>query len=525
MTGSSPARPRSLHWASPQRPLHPDIFGEDRNSEARHKFLIESAKREHDRVREDAERVYRDHLQKEEQQRLLQEKRKEEERIRRDEQIAAEVTRVNALKAKQVVIPAPLPDPEPPRPPAVIASAPPAVTSSSAAPPATPAPQPPSQVNVVATQNGVTPKGPSFSPDDSRPLLTTPQQLLKRPEPPLLQSNGTAPAPKAVAPPVAQNPAIPAIDRYTTIHRNLKELRRSMAQQANANRALKSRIGDMRREIRKSVGQLTAGTGANRVQQQKIVALLREALQNQVQSQLIDPSNFVMEPRNPVEGAVHNEPQLPSLFLYLLNIFAKAAIAQFINEAGARPETADPVGICIAATFSEPDFLWHGVSLIDILIAKFRIVCPVLFGYKGSEKTEQGRQRLGWWKDSGSWVTEQQHMDRMTGLGAGFAAVSLRNFGPSKKTNPYPPRHYWTAMAKIVNTPSADISNTQCVVLKSMIQNYEQKFIQFYGTAAIAALRTSLLEFPGRAPQKSAAVNSLGVLAELLKKDSGLVLG
>lgn len=261
------------------------------------------------------------------------------------------------------------------------------------------------------------------------------------------------------------------------------------------------------------------------MQQTKIVSLLREALSNQVQSEMVDPSDFVLEPRNPVEGAVNNGPVLPSLFLYLLNIFAKAAISQFINEAGARPETADPVGVCVAATFSEPDLLWRGVSMIDILLAKFRIVCPVLFGCRGSEKTEQGRQRLGWWKDGGQWIPEQQHMDRMTGLGAGFAAISLRKFATSKKENPYPPRHYWTAMARIVNTPSAEISNTQCVVLKSMVQNYEQKFIEFYGNAAVAALRAALVEFPARAPEKSAAVNSVQVLAQLLKRDTGLVLG
>jgi len=299
-----------------------------------------------------------------------------------------------------------------------------------------------------------------------------------------------------------------------------------MVEQAKVNRALKDRMGDMRREIRKSVGQLTGGTGGvNRQQQQKIVGLLREALTNQVQSHMVDPQNFILEPRSPVQGARHNDAQFPSIFVYLLNVFSKAAISQFINEAGARPETADPVGVCIAGTFSEPDFLWRGVSMIDILLAKFRIVCPVLFGYRGSEKTEQGRQRLGWWKDGSSWIAEQQHMDRMTGLGAGYAAISLRKFGKSTKENPYPPRHYWTALARIVNTPAGEISNTQCVVLKAMIENYEQKFIEFYGSAGLAALRLALLEFPARAPFKSAAVNSLEVLAQLLKRDTGLALG
>ncbi|KAK4039816.1 GLE1-like protein-domain-containing protein [Parachaetomium inaequale] len=548
MAGSSPSRRPSYHWAtgSPQRTVLEEILGDDRNSEARHRYLLETAKREHDRVREEAERVYREQLQKEERQRISDARRKEEERIRLEEELAADRARLNALKAKKVAIPPPLPEPEPAAAPTV-----------NGKPPVPAAPS--STNNALAHTNGTTaqqattiaagpapvvavPKPPTTS-IPAQPQIPAPATVLnKAPEPAkpassalgingLLnntpQPNGatsTSGAARSAAPPPAQ--ARP--DRYAEIHKSLKMLRKFMADQAKTNPALKGRMGDMRREIRKSVGQLTVTqgvAGVNKIQQQNIFKLLREALSNQVQSQMMDPSNFVLEPRNPANGATHNDPALPSIFLYLVNIFAKAAISQFINEAGARPETADPVGVCVAATLSEPDFLWRGVSLMDILLAKFRIVCPVLFGYRGSEKTEQGRQRLGWWKDSGQWVPEQQHMDRMTGLGAGFASISLRNFAMSKKTNPFPPREYWTAMSRIVNTPSAEISNTQCVVLKAMVETYEQKFIEFYGTAALAALRTALIEFPARAPQKSAAVNSLEVLAQLLKRDTGLVLG
>jgi len=254
------------------------------------------------------------------------------------------------------------------------------------------------------------------------------------------------------------------------------------------------------------------------------MAMLQEALENAPGSILIDPGMFTLEPRSPVAGAAHNEDQLPSLFFYLINIFTKATIKQFIVETGANPETADPIGVTIATVFSNADFHWRGASMIDILMAKFRIVCPVLFGYRGSEKTEQGRARLGWWKQNGQWIDEQSHMNRMMGIGAGFASVALRNFGKSTRQNPYPPRHYWAALARIVNTPPAEISNTQCLVLKAMIENYEQKFFQFYGDAAIAALRAALVEFPAKAPQKSPAVNSLEVVAKSLKKETGLAL-
>ena len=54
--------------------------------------------------------------------------------------------------------------------------------------------------------------------------------------------------------------------RYLEIHRALKELRKFMVAQAKQNVQLKGAMGDMRREIRKSVGQLRDGKGANRVQ-------------------------------------------------------------------------------------------------------------------------------------------------------------------------------------------------------------------------------------------------------------------
>ena len=54
--------------------------------------------------------------------------------------------------------------------------------------------------------------------------------------------------------------------RYLEIHCALKEFRKVMTAQAKQNARLKEAMGDMRREIRKSVGQLRDGKGANRVQ-------------------------------------------------------------------------------------------------------------------------------------------------------------------------------------------------------------------------------------------------------------------
>lgn len=225
-----------------------------------------------------------------------------------------------------------------------------------------------------------------------------------------------------------------------------------------------------------------------------------------------------------MDGALHNEAQLPSLFLYLLNIFAKTIINQFINECGAQPKAADPLGVITAQIFSNKAYQWRGKSLIDILMAKYRVACPVLFGYRGSESTEQGRIRLGWKRDGSAWTPEQQHMDKMKGLAVGYAAISLRDFSKSPNTNPWPPSKYWTSLARIVNTPPAEISDTQCVVLRGMIEIYEERFIHFYGSAAIAALRTALIDFPNKAQIKTPGISGLPVLAHMLRRDIGLEL-
>lgn len=234
---------------------------------------------------------------------------------------------------------------------------------------------------------------------------------------------------------------------------------------------------------------------------------------------------FVVEPREPVEGAMYNDENMPVLFVYLMNICAKAIINQFINECGANPKAADPIGVFTAHIFSNKEFQWRGQSLIDILMCKFRVVCPVLFGVYGNDKMEKGRMALGWRKDGPAWITEQSHNDRMAGLGAGFASLALRDFSKSSKVNPYPPTHYWKALAAIVNCPPGQTSNTQCVVLRAMLDGHEQRFLNFYGNAALAALRLALVEFPKKAPEKSAAAESLYALAEVLRAETGLVLG
>ncbi|KAI0118529.1 GLE1-domain-containing protein [Hypoxylon sp. NC0597] len=536
MAGSSPAPRRSRQWSSPDRRSISSILTENRNSPLSHQDALAAAQAEHDRVREAAIRVYHDYELQEErrrlleqQQRVLEQQRLEEERIRAEEQLRLEEERLRALKAKTV----PKLPPEPPAP------APTPVTEANG--PTVPGPGPGavsgSEPSLFRLEQSVSTNGHANGAGAVKTTLPSLSQALGQAQfshkgpvsdslSPLAQPTKSAISQtNGLSPTTSTKPVItPGTDRYTEIHGNLKKLRQSLSQQSKLSPALKQRMGDMRRELRKNMGQLVGEKGGNKKQIAAIQGLLDESLSGAVPSQLIDPSNFITDKREPVEGALHNEPQLPSLFIYLLNHFAKAVINQFINECGAQPKSADPIGVLTVLIFSRDVYLWRGKTLIDILMAKLRVVCPVLFGYNGSEKMEQGRARLGWKKTPAGWIPEQQHIDRMKGLGAGYAAISLRNFANSKNSNPWPPSKYWTAMAKIVNTPPADISDTQCIVLRSMIESSEEKFIQFYGNAAVAALRKALVDFPNKAAEKTPGVSGLQVLAQILKRDMGLEL-
>lgn len=246
---------------------------------------------------------------------------------------------------------------------------------------------------------------------------------------------------------------------------------------------------------------------------------------------LVDPNNFLVKPREqtvPEPPQTLNAANLPMTFIYGLHILVKATFKKFADECSSDPKKADPVGLLVSSIFAMPEFTWRGESLIDIMVAKFRKDVPVLFGIRGSETTEQGRERIGWRrhkaKDGGQWIDFNEHSNRMTGLAAGFSSIALRDFSRSSTMiNPYKPPNWWFAMSAIVGTPDEATSDTQFIVLKYMIDGWESKIFNFYGDKAKMQLYTSIFVFPGKANEKTAAVRAVQALAETLKKQTGLV--
>ena len=236
---------------------------------------------------------------------------------------------------------------------------------------------------------------------------------------------------------------------------------------------------------------------------------------------------------------------VPSLLLYLINIFSKAVIAAFVGECAVNPKAAEPIGTLVAQIFSMRDLQFarntspaanssqaeRMQSLIPILMCKYHATAPILFGISGSESTTAGRLRLGWRRDNigdaddgkRAFTTQNKQYDRLTGLGVGYASIALRNFSKSAALqNPWPPVHFWSSLAYIANTLPQEVQTSHLILLRNMLENNAiDRFVLFFGAVGVAALRQAVVEFPKTLPremQEKQEVKSLQLMIEGWKK-------
>ncbi|KAL1953551.1 hypothetical protein VTO42DRAFT_2607 [Malbranchea cinnamomea] len=311
--------------------------------------------------------------------------------------------------------------------------------------------------------------------------------------------------------------------RYLELHQHLKKFRKYMEDQTKTNLVLKEHMGNMRRTIKKCVGQLlTEGKGANRKPMNEVIEILKKALTLSEPS--VDVRQFIAFP--PEHIANSSDTQVPALMIYLLSIFAKAIVAQLVTEAGVTPKYAEPLGVMTAQIFSYEAFVYRGVSMIDILLAKYRVACPVLFGFYGSEHNDAGKEALGWRREepNGPFVPRQVHEERMVGLGAGFAAIALRNFSRTPRKNPYPNTNFWKSVSILLSTPVEEVQDTHLVVLNYMLRYSAPRIIRFWGDYGMALLRHAIITFPASLPRQSTASNTLRVLKDIYAQEQNIFL-
>ncbi|KAG4442695.1 hypothetical protein IFR05_001802 [Cadophora sp. M221] len=519
------------------------------NTEEYHTAALAYSKQLHDNVRERAILVLRTKEDEEEAERLRRRADTLEQQVEAEERKAAEAIRIREAENRRKQIP--LPPPRLPTPPPQVAPPAPTPPEPQQQTPAQPAP-------VKPAQSAFNPPTSIPTPPAQAPAPRPPPQFTSQPAPQPTPPPKPQPSPfQQTATPAVQPPqesqsqrqlsqpqsnglqVIPDADRLVQIHGNLKKLRSFISTQNDPistervrqrdgsmkekHVTVKTLAGEMRRALTRTMGQLTDIAGSNSKQIVTIRELLEKSLT--VNSAPMQPQHFMCNPpEGPVDGAQHNGDMMPSLFLYLLNIFTKAIANQLSSEAATNPKIAEPIGIVAHTIISHPKFLWRGHSFVGIIMAKFRISLPVVFGVRGSETTEQGRQRLGWRKGDDGWISDQEHQDRMRGLGAGYAALCLRNYSKSARVNPWPPSHYWNAMALLICTPPAERSTTQVIVLTALIDGYERKFLEFYGDMAICAMRAAIIDFPRSSSDKTAAIQTLSILGDKMKRDLGITL-
>jgi nucleoporin GLE1 len=301
--------------------------------------------------------------------------------------------------------------------------------------------------------------------------------------------------------------------RYLALHKRMKAFwkpfRKECAQQGNP---LKGPVGDLRRDMRRTTGQVTVKREDSKV----VITKLREILRRSAAAggPTVDIRQFIISHPLPTL-ANESEAQYPAILLYAFICFEKFVIKQFDQEAANEEgRIIQELGAIAASLFVDKEFAWKGLPLTDLLLAKFHRACPILFGISGDLKSAEGRARLGWLPVGGSLINTNYYHQRMAGLAAGYAALTLRAVAAPA----VPISEYWRSLASLCNLPSEKLHSGHFMVLKGLVKDSAKKFIGFYGVQGRALLRHATIVLPSRAPSHAAETATLlRVLPEVWK--------
>ncbi|KAJ5166778.1 uncharacterized protein N7482_005559 [Penicillium canariense] len=443
----------------------------DREREALHTAALDEAAAFHDRVREEAEATLREHNRAEEEERARKEEatRKERERIEREKRERAEKLRREQEEAARIE--AEREAERKAKEEAAKKAAEEAEQARKAAQEERERQERQERERVEAAQRK--------KEEDARKAQQAAEQKAQTQQQQKIGAGSLSPEEVRIH------------DRYVELHKTLKQMREWLRGVGKDNPPVKQAMGDMRRSIKKCVGQLRDGKGVNKAQE-----------------------------------ISQEEHKVPAMLIYGLNIFSKALISALITEASINPAHAEPIGIVAAQIFSMEAFMFKGIPMGDILLAKYHVICPALWGFTGNDKTESGRRALGWWREDagGPFVSEQAHMDRMTALGAGFSALTLRNFGKTQRRNPFPNTMFWTSLQRILSIPPAEMQDTQISLLHAMLRGSSERILDFFGHIGLALMRMAIIDLPAALPRQTMTVNQLKLLKETYARDRNVLL-
>ena len=276
---------------------------------------------------------------------------------------------------------------------------------------------------------------------------------------------------------------------------------------------LKQPVGDARRALRTRLGQIN-------VERKDSVAAIKRLREEcfdialKTPGPMIDIRPYIISHPIP-QLANEAEAGYPAFLLYVWICFEKFLLKQFEKEAANEDgRIIQEIGLIAASLLGDQKYMWKGIPLTDIMLAKLHRACPILFGIRGTMNTTEGRIRLGCTPNT----TLDAYNQRLRGVGAGYAAMSLRTF--ASKAPALPISEYWRAIVSICNTPPEYLWPGHFAILSGLIRDSYKKFLTFYGVAAQGVLRRATIDLPARAPERCKdAAGTVSVLPESWKKE------
>lgn len=112
----------------------------------------------------------------------------------------------------------------------------------------------------------------------------------------------------------------------------------------------------------------------------------------------------------------------------------------------------------------------------------------------------------------------------MTALGAGYAALTLRNFGKTPRKNPFPNQMFWYSMYKILSIPPDQLQETHISLLASMLRSSAERIVGFFGHVGLALMRKAIVDIPNTVPRQTMSVNQLRLLKDLYIREKSILI-
>lgn len=306
--------------------------------------------------------------------------------------------------------------------------------------------------------------------------------------------------------------------KYLELHQRMKEFRVAFwNQNKKAGQPLKEPVGNARRNMRLKLGQINVARATSQLAIKSLRADSFDVALN-TPGPTVDIRPFLVSQTIP-PLANEAEAQYPAFLLYMWIMFEKFLLKQFEKEAANEDgRIIQEIGLIAASLFADQRYMWKGVSLIDVLLAKMHHICPILFGVRGSMNSVEGQKCLGWMPIDKQPPTGEIYMQRIRGLAAGYAAMSLRAF----KTVPaLPMSEYWRVIVLVCNTPPEDMYPGHFAILNGLLRDFYKKFLSFYGVQARGVLRRAIVDVPARAPPRcKEAAGIISVFQEQWKKEN-----